>query len=329
MGTGIVGGSLLDAKAMMVVVSNLSIRILNGESADGIPVTSPDLNVSQVDWRQLRRWGISESRVPAGTTVLFRQPTAFEEYRPYILGTIGLVILQSFLIGGLLVQRARRRHAENSLRASHAQIRHLAGRLITAQEEERSRIARELHDDVGQQLALLTIDLELLGREANSGTDALASDVFGRAQNIASSVHDLSHRLHPSTLRLIGLLPALKTLRSEQAYAELAIDLTSENLPSAIPPDVTLCLFRITQEALQNALKHGGARSVSICLRGLPEGLSLEIVDDGTGFDVAKVWGKGLGLISMTERAEAVGGRVEIQSKPGRGTRLYITVPQA
>ena len=312
----------------MAVVSNLAIRVLNGEHADGIPVASPNLNVSQVDWRQLRRWGISESRVPAGATVLFRQPTVFEEYRTYIFGTIGLVVLQTVLIGGLLIQRARRRRAEQSLRESNAQIQDLAGRLITAQEAERSRIARELHDDVGQQMALLAMDLELLTGAGDIESQALASEVVTRAHDIASSVHNLSHRLHPATLRLIGLLPALSALRDEQAYAGLAVDLTSDNVPAYIPPDVTLCLFRIAQEALQNAMKHSGAHNVSIRLTGRPEGLTLEVADDGTGFEVDTAWRKGLGLISMTERVEAIGGRLDIRSKPGSGTRLHITVPQ-
>ena len=327
LGYGIVGGSLLDARAMMTTLSDLALRVLNGEAADSIPVTSPNLNVRQVDWRQLRRWGISESRVPAGVAVLFREPTVFEEYRTYILGTISVVILQSMLIGGLLIQRKRRRRAEHSLRASNAQIQHLAGRLITAQEAERARIARELHDDVGQQMALLSMDLELLRRAAHSETEVLAREALNRVRDVAGSVRHLSHRLHPATLRLIGLLPALETLRNELAHADLAIELTGDNVPPAIPPEVTLCLFRIVQEALQNALKHSGARNVSVRLSGGSEGLALEIVDDGAGFDVENVWGKGLGLISMAERAEAIGGRLEIRSKPGSGTRLHISVP--
>ena len=328
-GSGIVGGSLLDARAMMAVISNLAIRVLNGEQADGIPVASPNLYVSQVDWRQLRRWDISESRVPAGATVLFRQPSVFEEYKTYIFGTLSLVVLQAILIGGLLIQRGRRQRAEQALRESNAQIQDLAGRLITAQEAERSRIARELHDDVGQRIALLTMDLALLGRGGDLESKTLAKEVVSRAHDIGTSVHNLSHRLHPATLQLVGLLPALSALRNEQAYAGLAVDLTSDNVPAHIPPDVTLALFRIAQEALQNAIKHSQAHHVSVRLSGRSEGLALEIADDGIGFEVDTAWRKGLGLISMTERVEVIGGRLDIRSKPGSGTRLHISVPQA
>ena len=327
MGRGIVGGNLLDSRAMMTAVSELALRVLNGERADGIPVSAPNLNVGQVDWRQLRRWRIDEDRVPEGTAVLFRQLSVFEEYRTYILGAVTVVVLQSILIGGLLIERQRRQRAERSLRASHEQVQRLAGRLINAQEAERARIARELHDDIGQHMALLTMDLELLGR-AGPETNALAGEALTRTRSITGSVRALSHRLHPVTLRLIGLMPALNALRNELTNAEFVIDLTSDDLPPVIPSDVTLCLFRIVQEGLQNALKYSRARKVSIHLSGRGEGLAMEIADDGVGFDVEEVWGKGLGLISMAERVEAIGGRFEIRSRPGSGTRVHVSVPR-
>jgi PAS domain S-box-containing protein len=462
MGSGIVGGSLLDAKTMMSAVSVLALRVIKGEAADTIPVSSPNLHVSQVDWRQVRRWGIGEDRVPVGTTVLFRQPTVFEEYKTYIVGTIGVVTLQTILIGGLMVQRRRRRlaeellreseqrfrlvadtapvmiwrsgpdrlrdffnlpwlrfrgrsfeeevgdgwidgvHAEDrdycvstyvqsferreslrveyrlrradgeyawvldtgvprhssdgifsgyigsciditerkqaeealrtsevALRASNAQIQQLAGRLITAQEAERSRIARELHDDISQEMALLTMDLELLGRASRVETGPLSAEALNRAQRIANTVRNLSHRLHPAKARLIGLVPALHALRHELANSDIAIHLTDDDVPSAIPPEVTMCLFRIAQEALQNAVKHSRARNVLVHLHGRSEGLLLDIIDDGVGFDVAGAWGKGLGLISMSERLDAIGGKLNLESEPGAGTRLHVTVPAA
>ncbi len=163
MGLGLVGGSLLDRQAMMEAVGQLAVRVLRGERADSIPTSSPSLNVSQVDWRQLRRWGISEARVPAGTLVRFKEFSAWERYRIYILGAAAILLAQSALIAGLLVQRSRRRHAEEEVRASQAELRielraspRLSERgLLSAQDTERARIARELHDDVSQQVALL------------------------------------------------------------------------------------------------------------------------------------------------------------------------------
>ena len=178
-------------------------------------MSSPDLNVSQVDWRQLRRWGISEARVPAGTLIRFREPSVWDRYRVYILGAARTPAGADSAHRRAARSAARRRQAEEQVRGSQAElrtsyerIRDLGARLLNAQEAERSRIARELHDDISQQMALLTIDLELLGeRRSATKPSGLAGEALTRAQDIARSVHDLSHRLHPAKLRLIGLVP--------------------------------------------------------------------------------------------------------------------------
>jgi len=331
---GIVGGSLKDQKAQIDAVAGLALKVLRGERADRIPPISPDLNVSQVDWRQLRRWGISDARVPAGTLVRFREPSLWDRYGPYIIAATILLLAQTILIAGLLIQRARRQQAEAEVRgkqvellASYGRIRHLGSRLLNAQESERSRIARELHDDIGQQVALLAIDLELMGDAGQGSDDSPASEALNRAQTIARSVHDLSHRLHPARLRLIGLVAAVRGLQQELSRSDVAISFTHERVPATLPPDLTLCLYRIVQEALQNALKYSKARKVSVHLTGSREGLTLTIVDDGVGFDVEAAWGTGLGLVSMDERLEAFGGTLEIRSTPGAGTRLEARVP--
>ena len=332
---GIVGGSLLDRQAMMEAVAKLAIRVLQGEQADSIPMSSPDLHVSQVDWRQLRRWGISEARVPAGTLVRFRELSAWDRYKAYILSAVALLLAQTALITALLVQRSRRRHAEERVRGSQAElrtsyerIRDLGARLLNAQETERSRIARELHDDIGQQMTLLMITLELLrGAHEEETEQKLTGEALTRAHAIARSVHDLSYRLHPAKLRLLGLVAALHALQRELSESEIPITFEHDNVPSTLPPDLTLCLFRVVQEALQNALKYSKAYRISVRLNGRPEGLSLTIVDDGVGFDVEAALGQGLGLISMGERLEAIGATLEMHSSPGAGTRLEVTVP--
>ena len=329
---GVVGGSLRSQTAQVGAVGAVALRVLRGESADTIPVATIDLNVRQVDWRQLRRWGINESRVPPGTQVLFREPSVWDRYRLYILSALAVLVAQTVLIGGLLVQRTRRRRAEErlvasqaKLRSSYEQISDLGGRLIQAQEDERARIARELHDDVGQQIALVVADLQ---SAADLG-ERFARAALGRAHGLAKSVHDLSHRLHPVKLRLLGLPAALNSLQHELSRPGVAITFTHANVPNALPQEVTLCLYRVVQEALQNAVKHSGAREIFVHLQGADAGLTATVVDDGAGFDVDAEFGKGLGLVSMTERLEAVGGALKIRSAPGSGTRLKITVPAA
>jgi signal transduction histidine kinase len=331
---GIVGGSLKDQVGQMRAVADLAVRVLHGEAAESIPTASPDLNVRQVDWRQLRRWRINEARVPAGTLVRFREPSAWERYHNYILGTIALLLAQSVLIAGLLVERARRRKAEeqatrsrSALRLSFSRIRDLGGRLLKAQETERARLARELHDDISQQIALLTIDLELLKSAAPEEAETLTEEALTRAHQMAGSVHDLSHRLHPAKLRLIGLVPALQSMQREMSRGEIPVTFTHENVPASLPPDLALCLFRIVQEGLQNAVKYSKANEISVRLCGGSSGLTLTIGDDGVGFDVNGAWGRGLGLISMQERLEPHGAAIEILSAPGAGTKLEVTVP--
>ena len=331
---GIVGGSLKDQVLQTRAVGELALKILRGQSADNVPPARIDLNVSQVDWRQLRRWGISEARVPAGTLVKFRVPSVWDRYKFYVFGAIALLLAQSMLIAGLLIQRVRRRQAEEQvrgsqaeLRASYGRIRDLGARLLNAQETERARIARELHDDISQQMALVEIDLEVLGRALPAEEEDLAREALERVHGVAKSVHDLSHRLHPAKLRLIGLVAALHGLERELSQRDCAVTFTHESVPSALPPDVTLCLFRVIQEALQNALKYSKAGGVAVHLAGAPDGLTATVVDDGVGFDVRAAWGKGLGLISMSERLEAIGGTLQIHSKRGHGTRLELRVP--
>jgi signal transduction histidine kinase len=285
----------------------------------------------------LRRWGISEARIPAGTLVRFREASTWDRYHNYIIGALSLVMAQSALIALLLAQGVRRRQAEEQVRGSQAKlrtsydrIRDLAGRLLRAQEDERTRIARELHDDVGQQLALLAIDLDLVrssGGEFESETGSLLDDTLIRAREIAKTVHDLSHRLHPEKLHLLGLVPALSAIQREFSLPTLNVRFEHRNIPASLPRDVTLCLFRIAQEALQNIVKHSAAHAVSIELVGTDRELTLTIVDDGTGFDGDATTGKGLGLISMRERLEGISGSLKIRTRPGAGTRLEIAVP--
>jgi signal transduction histidine kinase len=335
---GIVGGSLKSQTAQAQALARIGLRVLRGEQADAIPVASVDLNVNQVDWRQLQRWGIDEGRVPAGTLIRFREPSLWNRFRKYMIGAAAVLLAQFTLIVGLLLQKRRRLFAERQardsaakLRSSYERIRDLGGRLLGAQEAERARIARELHDDVSQQLALLAFDLDLMRAENQPQhrrrVDRLVQDAFARAQDVAKSVHDLSHRLHPGRLQ-IGLVAALSGLEREFTTPDLRVTFSHEDVPLRLHAEITLCLFRVVQEALHNAHKHSAAEHVFVRLRGDdPRELVLTVTDDGVGFDVDQAWTNGLGLVSMAERVESVGGRLKIRSEVGAGTHLEVSVP--
>jgi signal transduction histidine kinase len=339
---GIVGGRRRDQVAQMKAISTLALRVLRGERADDIPVSSPDTDVDAVDWRQLRRWGLDESRLRAGARVLFREPSIWDRYQRYIIGTVVLMLAQTALIAGLLVQRRKRRRVElelrgserelrgsqAKLRVSYNRIRHLSRRLLGEQEAERARIARDLHDDINQQLAMLCIELDGFRADRLQVQSAKRlARALKTVQGISTSVRDLSHRLHPSKLQLIGLVASLDSLRRDLSPAHLSVAFAHHDVPTVIEQDIALCLFRVAQEALGNAVKHSDACHVWVDLTGGPSSLGLTITDDGKGFDVDNASNAGLGLISMRERVESVGGVLEIHAKPASGTRLRVTVP--
>ena len=251
-----------------------------------------------------------------------------------MLPVIVVLLTQTALIAGLLIQRRRRaerdlRRRQSELQDSHGRIRDLGGRLLQAQETARARSARELHDDVSQQLSLLAIDLATIRDGVRAPLKEVIDEASVRVESIVKSVHDLSHQLHPYKVQLIGLVPALQGLQNTMSQAGIRITFTHETVPARVQPELTLCLFRVVQEALQNAVKHSRARTVSMHLIGEPTALTLTIVDDGIGFDVDAAWGIGLGLVSIRERLDAIGGTFEIRSGPGAGTSLEVRAPLA
>jgi PAS domain S-box-containing protein len=224
------------------------------------------------------------------------------------------------------------RQAEASLLASQQELRLLTGRLLEAQEAERRRIARELHDDLNQRLALLSVELDLLGQRAPASAREVATGlraVSARVKELSSAVHDLSHQLHPSKLEHLGLVGAVRALCQEMSrHHGLEVGFTHRDIPAAIPEAVTLCLYRIAQEALRNVVKHSGTDYATVELTGRPGAVRLRIHDAGVGFDPAAAGGDdGLGLVSMRERLYLVGGRLVVEARPGAGTRIDACVP--
>jgi signal transduction histidine kinase len=203
-------------------------------------------------------------------------------------------------------------------------------RLIEAHEEERTWIGRELHDDINQRLALLAVDLDQWTKEGSrSKFSEHLSHAQGRITEIAKDVQALSHRLHSSKLDYLGLSAAARSFCKELSEkAKVEVEFSPSAVPSNLPKEVSLCLFRVLQEALQNAVKYSGVRVFHVNLRGIPDGMELTVSDDGIGFDEHKEFSRqGLGLISMRERLEMVHGVFEIKTQPGAGTIICARVP--
>jgi PAS domain S-box-containing protein len=205
-------------------------------------------------------------------------------------------------------------------------------KLIEAHEEERARIARELHDDINQRLALVSVRLGFL----RQGPPPLAADLDREIGEISQEVVDLSadiqtlsHGLHPARLELLGLEKAATAFCDELSIRHgVTIDLHFENLPKALPREVSLCLYRVLQEALQNVVKHSVSTHARVSLAGHIDGLDMTIEDSGAGFDPHEAMrGPGLGLTSMRERLKVIGGQLFVKSEPGRGTTIHAVVP--
>ena len=339
-GTGVVGGVVRRASETGVRVGELARDILRGARADDLPIENARL-VPTFDWRQLRRWGLDESRLPLRSDIRFRSPTAWESYKAYIIGTIIVVSGQLLLIAGLFVQRARRRRAEATikdreatLRTSYERSRFLTGKLINAEEATRAGIARDLHDGVCQDLigvSMAVASLKRVSGEIQDGqTQCTLSMLHDETRGVAETLRRLSHDLHPITLHLVGLASAVKShcTEVEQRHG-VQVRFRADGDFGDVRPDVVVSLFRIAQESLRNAVVHGDAKRLEVSLARSGEHIELAVTDDGCGFDVEAVrrTSSGLGLVSMEERARGVGANVEIVSGVRQGTTIRVRGP--
>jgi signal transduction histidine kinase/ABC-type uncharacterized transport system substrate-binding protein len=450
LGAGIVGGPLLSIRSLSRKTAEVAVQVLGGVSPGDIKTPPQKFGEPEFDWRELRRWGVAEASLPPNSTVSFREPTLWEQYKWYILAAVGLSGVGAILIAGLLLNWVWLRRAHARLRTSEEgmslaaiaaklrfwvwdiprdevratesdwssgnwysahpvrfdhfmeivhpddrtslsqairgalegdgqyeteyrvvsadstvrwiagrgriefdqngkprqlraisiditerrrgedEARDLNGRLITAHEDERARLARALHDDVTQRLALLAIDA---ARKEKGLGDTVAGQAMRSIRydlvQLSEDVHALSYALHPAILEDLGLREALK--------AECARFGAVEGIPTSFRATgdidessqaLSLCLYRVAQEALRNVARHSGARSVEVQLRAVGSKLELAVEDNGVGFDpIRKQARPSLGLAGMRQRLSLVEGELLIDSAPGGGTSIVARAP--
>jgi PAS domain S-box-containing protein len=228
----------------------------------------------------------------------------------------------SGIVGGILIFAEDITHRKLLEEA----ISDITQKLIVSQEQERTRIARELHDDIGQRLTVLVMELGLFQQDyPGSRMDQLRK----QTSEIASDVQSLSHELHSAKLEFLGLALSMSSFCKEFAeHQKIEIDFQSHDLPDSVPPDISLCFFRILQEALHNSAKHSGAQHIEVRLWGTSGEIALAVRDYGAGFESeATKESRGLGLISMEERVKLLKGNLSIKSQPGCGTTIRASVP--
>ncbi len=208
--------------------------------------------------------------------------------------------------------------------------REVSGKLITAQEDERRRIARDLHDDLNQRLAMLSVQTDLLGRMDNAPrAQEIISDIASHVQDLSTEVHKLSYQLHPAKLDQLGLVAAARSFCHElgRQYG-VSVEFAHEDIPRDLNGTAALCLYRIIQEALQNVVKHSGASRARVDLRRREGAIALAIADNGRGFDRSAIGHQaGLGLVGMRERVRLMHGEIAFHSALNRGTRIEVTIP--
>jgi len=323
LGHGIVGGDLMNFREQGRVTAQIVSELLDGEKPEDIPIKTL-ASTFMFDSGELKRWHVPESRLPYGSVVLFREPSLWERTKWLWVTALLIALVLSALAAYL-------QYGRRQLALAKQRERHLSSELINAEEQERRRIASELHDDFSQRLAVLSLGLE----NVDEATPASLADVHERLRELVRStselstdLHTLSHQLHSSTLESLGLVPAVAALCKEfTANQGIRVDFTSTEIPRSVHPDTALCVFRIIQEGLRNFKKHSGAEEAKVNLKMTAERLEITVRDEGHGFDLQGLdKNEGLGIRSMEERARSLGGKFEIHSESGKGTTLKASV---
>ncbi len=342
---------------LVVLTSDLKVRTANSafRLITGLPMEElenrsfPELGVVL--------WGMENLRTSLEQLVRDAQPNAGLEFvhetrapenRSLCVNVRTVLLNDERLLTFTVEDITTRRKAEQLLESEHqrlagevqsttealvhtqAELRALTGMLFTSQEDERRRVARELHDDVSQQLALLQIELDQCYQRFSKAPDQVHNSLGklrDRTASLSDEVRRISHRLHPSILEDLGLPHALKALVEEFAEREgMLASFSRRDVPAEVPNQVAATLYRIAQEALRNVSKHAGKTHAKVTLEGTDSGLRLAITDLGEGFDPEDA-PRGLGLISMAERARLIHGTFSVQSALGKGTTVTVEVP--
>jgi signal transduction histidine kinase/ABC-type uncharacterized transport system substrate-binding protein len=323
-GHGIVGGYAMTFEKQGKITAQIVLELLDGKKAHEIPMqTLP--GVYMFDWHELQQWHIPVSSLPSGSVVLFRELSLWKRTRWMWITAFLLVFGLSSII--VYLQYNRRQ-----LELAKERQSQLSGMLINAGEQERSRVASELHDDYSQRLALLALGMENVAEtiptSAQEATRQL-HELVDSASELGADLHTLSHHLHSSTLERLGLVPGVRAFCKEfQAQQGVRVEFTHNEIPQAIHSDAALCLFRIVQEGLRNVSKHSGANEAQVRVYQDGKKLIVVVIDQGLGFDTRRVGMKeGLGILSMEERVHLLGGQFKIHSEPGKGTQLQAWLP--
>jgi signal transduction histidine kinase len=329
-GHGTVGGYVVSWTKTGELAADATVQILQGKNPADVVLKSPGAGVYLFDWRQLKRWGFSESALPPGSEVEYKIPTAWEQYKWRILASIAIMIGQFVLIVALLVHRRRRWQAEESLRE-------MTGRLLHSQDEERRRIARDLHDGTAQHLSGMALTIGQVLADFPPGYELLRKllqDSHVASREALKEVRTVSYVLHPPILDGLGLVPALQWyLDGLRKRSSLVVDFQAPTEIANIGSDGERTLFRIVQESVNNVLRHSRATRITVVLTAGEGNATLQIEDNGRGMtseELQQAEGAaslGVGISGMRERVRQLNGTFRISSN-SRGTQVFVSLPK-
>lgn len=321
------GGLVFSLEADAKEVAKIALRVLAGEKPADIPIQLADTNRYMFNWRQLQRWRIDERRLPPGSVVLFRVPTFWETYRWRIVAVSVLCLLEALLILWLLINRKRIRRGQQA-------VQHLSGRLLMLQDEERQRVAAELHDGLGQNLAIIKnrAIIGLRDQTDNGCAREQLEEIAATATASIIEVREIAHNLRPYELDRLGLVAAIESM-IERVSDSTAIKLSAnlERIEGLLSPEAETSVYRIVQEGLNNVIKHSQATAARIEIKRDGKQLAISVQDNGGGISssVAGENGnkaRGFGLVGIAERVRVLGGSLAIDSQRSRGTAINISL---
>ncbi len=336
-GYGVVGGLIVHGFDQGEAAAKMALRILQGENVKDVPVMMTGPKRYMFDYRQMQRFHIETSDLPKDSIIVNMPQTLYFKYKKWIDALIIFIAALFLIISILLINIRRRKQIERELKSSREQLRALAWRLAETEDKERKRLSRELHDQIGQNLTILGVNLNLLRslvpKDAVELVCSRISDSLALVKQTAERTRGLMGNLRSPVLDDYGLVAAID-LYGKQYTGRTGINVTTRGpaMDARMPAQIENAMFRVVQEALTNVVKHAQATEVVISITISDGRLSLSIEDNGVGFDMAKLAkppkdNNGWGLITMSERALAVGGTCRVQSSIGLGTQVVVEVP--
>lgn len=336
LGLGVIGGLILRGFDQGEAGAKLALRILNGERAEDVPVLTRSPNHYMFDYKQLARFQIPPGELPSGSTIVNLPQSFYFKYKRLVLTLGAIFVILLSIISTLLINIRRRKRTERELKTSREQLRTLGWRLAETEEKQRKALSRELHDEIGQNLTLLAVNLNLMKsdvpQDIGDFTHARIGDSLTMIKQMHERVRTLVNTLRSPVLDDYGLIAAIDLyVKQYSARTGIGIRIRRPQEEIHLPPDVENAFFRIAQEALTNVVKHAQATQVVISAAVSNGKFTLTVEDDGVGCDMRNAVKTdnehGWGLVTMAERAMAVGGSCRIKSRPGFGTHVIAEVP--